>query len=145
MSAQLSATWVRVADQWVRADQVVAVRLEPPAGAVPGGRWGESVNQRLLVCTTLPAEEESGKAVWQEAAVCARDRGEIVAGTLLDAMHTDKASGTTRYVYPARSIEGAVLHWIASPTLPQGPALTGPTPQSVPAISGGRAVAARGA
>lgn len=139
MSAQLSATWVRVADQWVRADQVVAVRLEPPAGVVPGGRWGESINQRLLVCTTLPAEEESGKAVWQEAAVCARDRGEIVAGTLLDAMHSTKVStGSTRYVYPARSTEGTVTHWLASTTLPQGPALTGPTPRSVPAITGSR-------
>jgi hypothetical protein len=136
-----------VADQWVRADQVVAVRLEPPAGAVLGGRWNQPVSQRLLVCTTLPAEEESGKAVWQEAAVCATGRGEIVAGTLLDAMHTDKTSDGTRYVYPARSTEGTVLHWIASTTLPQGPALTGPPPQPprAPAISGGRAVAAAGA
>ncbi|THA65354.1 hypothetical protein E6R60_33080 [Streptomyces sp. A0642] len=145
MTAQLSATWVRVADQWVRADQVVAVRLEPPAGIVPGGRWSESVNQRLLVCTTLPAEEESGKAVWQEAAVCAKGRGEIVAGTLMDAMHTDKAAGSTRYVYPARSTEGTVLHWQASTTLPQGPALTGPAPHGAPAITGGIAMAARGA
>ncbi|MFD0253714.1 hypothetical protein ACFVGX_22670 [Streptomyces sp. NPDC127113] len=139
MSAQLAATWVRIGDQWVRADHIVGVRLEPAPGAALGGRWRVSTDrsQRLLVCTTLPAEEESGKAVWQEAAVCAPERGEVVAGTLLDAMSTTKApAGSPRYVYPARSSEGLVSHWQASTTLPQGPALTG-TAQTVPAISGG--------
>ncbi|MFF3958842.1 hypothetical protein ACFYY1_37405 [Streptomyces sp. NPDC001890] len=143
MSAQLSATWVWVADQWVRADQVVAVRLEPPAGAMPSGRLRESLNQRLLVCTTLPVEENNGKAVWQEAATCARDRGEIVAGTLLDAMHSTKAStSSARYVYPARTTEGRVSHWQASTTLPQGPALSGEL-KAVPVISGGTPLSPR--
>ncbi|MBX7471247.1 hypothetical protein K1Y80_34885 [Streptomyces sp. MAG02] len=143
MSAQLATAWVRIGDQWVRADRIVAVRLEPPAGAALGGRWGEARSQRLLVCTTLPAEEESGKATWQEAAVCSKERGEIVAGTLLDAMNTAKTpAGSTRYVYPARSAEGWVSHWQASTTLPQGPALTG-EPKAVPAISGGMPIAPR--
>ncbi|GAA2965023.1 hypothetical protein [Kitasatospora cinereorecta] len=137
MSAQLAATWVRIGDQWVRADHIVAVRLEPPVGAALGGRWGETRSQRLLVCTTLPAEEESGKAVWQEAAVCAKERGEVVAGTLLDAMNTTKTpAGSPRYVYPARSMEGWVSHWQASTTLPQGPALSGEPNTTVPPITG---------
>lgn len=140
MSAQLTATWVRVGDQWVRADRIVGVRLEPPVSTVPG-RWSEPVNQRLLVCTTLPAEEDSGKGVWQEAAVCAKERGEVVAGTLLDAMNTTTApAGSPRYVYPARTAEGWVLHWKASTTLPQGPALTGEPTTAVPAITGGTPV-----
>lgn len=60
--------------------------------------------------------------------------GEVVAGTLLDAMNTPKTpAGSPRYVYPARSMEGWVSHWQASMTLPQGPALTGE--QAVPAIT----------
>ncbi|MFJ8896688.1 hypothetical protein ACIRCZ_19050 [Leifsonia sp. NPDC102414] len=137
MSAQLAATWVRIGDQWVRADHIVGVRLEPTSGAAFSGRWRVSTDhgQRLMVCTTLPAEEESGKAVWQEAAVCAPERGEVVAGTLLDAMNTTKVPGSPRYVYPALSAEGSVSHWQASTTLPQGPALTG-DPKTVPAITG---------
>jgi hypothetical protein len=140
VSAQLTATWVRVGDQWVRADHIVALRLEPPADTTLGGRWADAPSQQLLVCTTLPAEEESGKAVWQEAAVCAKERGEVVAGTLLDAMHTTKTpAGVLRYVYPARSMEGFVSHWQASTTLPQGPALTGEpkgAPKGIPALTG---------
>ncbi|MFE7656347.1 hypothetical protein ACFU6M_26225 [Streptomyces bottropensis] len=130
MAVHLTSTWVRLGDRWVRADRIVAVELERSPGAALGGRWRVSTDrsQRLMVCTTLPAEEENGgKAVWQEAAVCAPERGEIVAGTLLDAMgSTTAAAGTPRYVYPVRSHEGRVTHWTASTTLPQGPALTGP-------------------
>ncbi|GAA3312210.1 hypothetical protein [Streptomyces cinereospinus] len=136
MSQQLAATWVRVGDQWVRADRIVGVRLEPGPGNALGGRWGEVASQRLLVCTTLPAEEDSGKGAWQEAAVCAQERGEVVAGTLLDAMGAAKApADSPRYVYPARTAGGWVSHWQASTTLPQGPALTG-DPKAVPAITG---------
>ncbi|MCX4573344.1 hypothetical protein OHB41_09145 [Streptomyces sp. NBC_01571] len=150
MSAQLAATWVRIGDQWVRADRIVGVRLEPAAGTALGGRWAEAPSQRLLVCTTLPAEKNSGKGMWQEAAVCVQERGEVVAGTLLDAMNTTKSpAGSSRYVYPARTTEGRVSHWQASTTLPQGRvshwqasttlpqghALTG-GPKAVPTISG---------
>ncbi|WP_327357763.1 hypothetical protein [Streptomyces sp. NBC_01304] len=137
MSAQLAATWVRISDQWVRADRIVGVRLEPAAGTVLSGRWWtEAPSQRLLVYTTLPAEEDSGKGVWQEAAVCVPECGEVVAGTLMDSMNTTKlpAEGA-RYVYPARTTEGRVSHWQASTTMPQGHALTG-GPKAVPAISG---------
>ncbi|MFF4173619.1 hypothetical protein [Streptomyces sp. NPDC001744] len=136
MSAQLAATWVRIGDQWVRADRIVGVRLEPGPETALGGRWAQPPSQRLLVCTTLPTEEDSTKGAWQEAAVCARERGEVVAGTLLDAMNTAKAAGSPRYVYPARTTEGLVTHWQATTTLPQGPALSG-EPTAVPAISGG--------
>ncbi|GAA2267087.1 hypothetical protein GCM10010145_46920 [Streptomyces ruber] len=57
--------------------------------------------------------------------MCATDRGEVVAGTPLDAMHTTEASaGALRYVYPVRSTEGRVTHWQAGTDLPQGPALS---------------------
>lgn len=136
MSAQLVATWVRIGDQWVRADRIVGVRLEPAAGTALGGRWAEAPSQRLLVCTTLPAEKNSGKGMWQEAAVCVQEHGEVVAGTLLDAMNTTRSpAGSSRYVYPARTTEGRVSHWQASTTLPQGHTLTG-GPKAVPAISG---------
>ncbi|MFE3603435.1 hypothetical protein [Streptomyces sp. NPDC059142] len=132
------ATWVRVGDQWVRADHIVAVRLEPPAGAALGGRWGEARSQRLMVCTTLPTEEGGGKVVWQEAAVCAKERGEVVAGTLLDAIHAARSpAGDLRYVYPTRGLEGWVSRWQASTTLPQGPALlTGESTSRTPTVNG---------
>ncbi|WUU86536.1 hypothetical protein OG790_34080 (plasmid) [Streptomyces cellulosae] len=52
---------------------------------------------------------------------------------------TTAPAGSPRYVYPARTTEGWVLHWQASTTLPQGPALTG-DPKAVPAITGGTPV-----
>ncbi|MFI9202760.1 hypothetical protein [Streptomyces sp. NPDC053048] len=35
MSAQHTATWVRVGDRWIRADHIVGARLEPDAAPRP--------------------------------------------------------------------------------------------------------------
>ncbi|MFI0901753.1 hypothetical protein [Streptomyces sp. NPDC020983] len=147
---QLAATWVRVGDQWVRADRIIGVQLEPEAtDRAPSGRWSSTPGQRLLVCVTLPTEEEDGTATWREAAVCAKDRAEAVAGTLLDAIHTAKGpSGGLRYVYPVRTETGPVSHWQQSTTLPQEETLTGVPAPRVSAITGLATVdrtAARGA
>ncbi|MEU2462037.1 hypothetical protein ABZ604_31210 [Streptomyces sp. NPDC012473] len=132
MSDTLATTWVRLRDQWIRADRIVAVRLEPSEGAVLGGRWGDNRSQRLMVCSTLPTDEEGSKAAWQEAAVCAKERGEVVAGTLLEAMGPSLNTATApRYIYPATTPDdGRVSHWQVSTTLPQGPALNGARPSS---------------
>lgn len=146
MTAQLAATWVRVGDQWVRADRIVAVRLEPTDPA-PGGRWGGTGGRRLLVCTTLPSEEEGSKAAWREAALCAKDRAESAVGTLLDAIHTTRGpTGGPRYVYPVRTEEGSVSHWQQSATLPQEETLTGvPAPRAITGIAAVDRTAACGA
>lgn len=98
------------------ADRIVAVLLEPAEGAALGGRWRNARSPRLMVCCTLPADSASGKAAWQEAAVCAKERGEAVSGTLLDAMGLNgSAAHASRYIYPARTMpEGWVSHWQVS-------------------------------
>jgi hypothetical protein len=139
VTAQLAATWVRLGDQWVRADRIVGVRLDSElTDGAPSGRWKGTPGRRLLVCTTLPTEEEDGPATWREAAVCAKDRAEVVAGTLLDAIHTTAKghTGGLRYVYPVRTAEGPVSHWQHSATLPQEDTLTGVPAPRVSAITG---------
>ncbi|UQA91367.1 hypothetical protein [Streptomyces halobius] len=123
MSAQSTVTWVRLSGQWVRADRIVAVRLELPASAGLPGRWGSTVGVaglRLMVCAELPVEDDGEKrALWRQAGVCAEDRAEVVEANLLDAIASQTAgAGAPRYVFPVER-DGWLVHWEASTTRPQ--------------------------
>ncbi|MFR0367526.1 hypothetical protein [Streptomyces sp. MCC20] len=123
----LNATWIRLASgQLVRADRIVGVRQEPVQA--PSGRWADPGNVRIMVCLDVPeadAVEDTG-AWWQEAAVCARDRGDVLIVNLLNLMADASAISGLKFIYPVVR-DGQFERWASASVLPpvEGPAVTG--------------------
>lgn len=124
----LNATWIRLATgQLVRADRIVGVRPERVEDPEQG-RWSDSDNMRIMVCLDVPeadAEDESG-AWWQEAAVCARDRGDLLVVNLLNLMAAAAEGSGLQFIYPVVR-DGQFDRWTSGSVLPpvDGPAVTG--------------------
>ncbi|WP_128380417.1 hypothetical protein [Streptomyces cavernae] len=123
----LNATWIRLASgQLVRADRIVGVR--PERAEAPEGRWAGPSNVRIMVCLDVPeadAEEDTG-AWWQEAAVCAQDRGDLLVVNLLNLMADATAGSGLRFIYPVVRA-GQFERWASGSVLPpaEEPAVTG--------------------
>ncbi|MGW1624282.1 hypothetical protein [Streptomyces sp. NPDC002172] len=124
----LNSTWVRMAaGQVVRADRIVAVRLEHAEGPATG-RWADPGNVRIMACLDVAeadVEDGAGPSWWQEAAVCSRDRGDVLLVNLLNLMAAAAETSGVRFIYPVLR-DDRLDRWTAGSALPpiEGAAVT---------------------
>ncbi|MFJ9591032.1 hypothetical protein [Streptomyces acidicola] len=124
----LHTTWVRLAGgQLVRADRIVGVLPEQVEAPVQG-RWANAGQVRVMVCLDVSGTYAEGDTAswWQEATLCARDRGDFMVVDLLTLIAAAAEDSGLRFIFPVVN-NGRVDRWASGAVLPpiEGAALTG--------------------